>query len=745
MTSSADLDLLCQQFWRSGDAQERRTTVFQLMAAVCDHLPDEPVTAGRCATILATADLPGGWEERLEPFRQRLGDLIKRHRQIDALGDDNTEPEAVFDLLGDEINESLDLKAFDFAALRRVRLGKANRAAAADAFLAEFGWDSLNPMAAQELRTAIGHLTTRATRYQSTAMFADGKGAGVALGVQVTPMTTGLVNLYSEADPEMRQQAESVLTTALEAAGADVGVEWPVTFGGSSIGLALWLATNSQTRLRPDPLLAVTGRIDASRSVCAVSGVREKVRAAALSGYRRILVPRDNLEEARAALEDDLDLVIRGVAHLDDVLGVLADAGTGTALRMDGALAIIRRALPLYGLDLVDEPPISNGRRITVADAGGTAQVDVYSGRRATMKASGRGSALVSLQRLLDERLPQAQVVPREGWTVVVKAPDRRASFLHALRGAGGEELATTSTYEDFRYRMIQGASSALAIGYTTGKIYVAPGQAPAHDRVTGLLATAVEGLGGVPPRPTQPKTPPTPAAAGRTTVTPADQLVPHIGTDEAGKGDYFGPLVCAACYLDPDVAALLRELGVRDSKALSDKNIRALAEQIRERLPGRFSVVTLRPVRYNSLYAELKAEGKNLNSLVAWGHARGIKDLFDHGIWAEYAVIDKFADEHYLHERLGRDTRRGLMRLEHRTKAESDVAVAAASILARNAFVEWFDSAQKAAGMILPKGAGPQVIEAARELVRLRGVEALGEYAKLSFKTTQAVIGGGA
>jgi ribonuclease HIII len=736
-----ELDGLCRQYWQHRDTEARRAVTFQLLAAVCEQLPNDAVTAGRCAAILATQDVPAAWVDRLQPFNQRVLDLIARHRQIDALGDENTDPEAVFELLGDDIDDHFNMDSFDPDALRRARIGKANRAAAAEAFLAVFGWDSFVPAVADELRTAVRHLTARAARYPATAMFVDSGGGGVALGVQVTPTTTGRINLYDEADQQMTLQAESVLTTALDGSGADVGVEWPVSFGGRSIGLALWLAANTHTRLRPDPLLAATGRIDASRAVCSVDGVSTKVRAAALSGYRRFLAPKDNLEEAKAALANDHDLVIRGIAHVDEIPGVLNDANTGVALRMDGALAIARRALPLYGLDLADEPPIDNGRRLVAADATSAARVDIYSGRRATVKVSGKGSALDALRLLVEERLPRTQVDPRESWTVLVKADDRRDAFLRELRSAGAEEVATTAAYETFRYRLTEGASSALVIGYTNGKVQVAAGQAPAHDRVTAMLESALEGLGGVPPRPAQTNAQAAASAATRTALIADDELVPHIGTDEAGKGDYFGPLVCAACYLDTDVARVLRQLGVRDSKTLSEKTIRRLAEQIRGHLPGRFAVVTLKPGRYNSLYAQLKSEGKNLNSLVAWGHARGIQNLFEHGVWAEYAVIDKFADERYLHQRLARDTRRGDMRLEHRTKAESDVAVAAASILARNAFVDWFDEAEKTAGVPLPKGAGPQVIEAGRELVRRHGAGVLNEYAKVSFKTTRQVL----
>jgi ribonuclease HIII len=125
----------------------------------------------------------------------------------------------------------------------------------------------------------------------------------------------------------------------------------------------------------------------------------------------------------------------------------------------------------------------------------------------------------------------------------------------------------------------------------------------------------------------------------------------------------------------------------------------------------------------------------------VAWGHARCIQDLFGHGVRAEYAVIDKFADERYLHERLRKVTRRGDMRLERRIKAESDVAVAAASILARDRFVGWLDKASETLGTTLPKGAGPQVITTARVLVATHGPGVLREYAKVPFKTTRAVL----
>jgi len=282
---------------------------------------------------------------------------------------------------------------------------------------------------------------------------------------------------------------------------------------------------------------------------------------------------------------------------------------------------------------------------------------------------------------------------------------------------------------------MVDGPSKATVVAYTSGKVVVNAGLAPAHDALTKMLDSVLAGLSGLEGSgpPSQPKViepPPAVEAA-------------HIGTDEAGKGDYFGPMVCAACYLDVEVADVLRALGVMDSKKLSDKKIRYLAGEIRRALPGRFSVVVIQPTRYNSLYEELRAEGKNLNSMVAWGHARGIKNLVvDHKIDSEYVVIDKFADERYMRDLLTRHSRTRDLPLDQRTKAESDIAVAAASILARDAFVNWLDEQSAKLGLPLPKGASDTVIAAAQKLVAEHGPDRLRQYAKLSFKTTQRVLG---
>jgi ribonuclease HIII len=202
------------------------------------------------------------------------------------------------------------------------------------------------------------------------------------------------------------------------------------------------------------------------------------------------------------------------------------------------------------------------------------------------------------------------------------------------------------------------------------------------------------------------------------------------IGVDESGKGDYFGPLVVAACYVGPEHLAELE--GVRDSKKLTDEAAQRLSRMIRRTCP--YSVVVIGNERYNRLYDEIR----NLNKLLAWGHARAIEDLITRQP-ASLIVSDQFANPQELQRRLR--SRRIDAVLESRVRAESDIAVAAASILARAEFLRRLKMLSDRFELSLPKGAGHQVIAAARLFVQKHGFESLGCVAKLHFATTKSVI----
>lgn len=215
------------------------------------------------------------------------------------------------------------------------------------------------------------------------------------------------------------------------------------------------------------------------------------------------------------------------------------------------------------------------------------------------------------------------------------------------------------------------------------------------------------------------------------------EMFAPHFGIDESGKGDYFGPLVIAGAYTDAPVARALKAAGVMDSKRISSaKRIRELAAKIRE-IPGiATSVVAIGPERYNQMFSSFG----NLNRLLAWGHAKVIENLAAQRPQCPRALSDQFARPEVLARAL---KQQGVtIQLDQRTKGESDIAVAAASILARERFIDWIDKTSSAGGVTLPLGASAAVIDAAREIVSRHGLEALSKVAKLHFKTTAAVTG---
>jgi ribonuclease HIII len=204
-----------------------------------------------------------------------------------------------------------------------------------------------------------------------------------------------------------------------------------------------------------------------------------------------------------------------------------------------------------------------------------------------------------------------------------------------------------------------------------------------------------------------------------------------YIGTDESGKGDYFGPLVIAAVYSDPSISKKLKEIGVRDSKELTDQSISIIASKIKKLEGCVFDVIVINPEKYNILYDKMR----NLNKLLGWAHAKAIENVLNVKIAPE-AISDKFGNEKYIHNSLQEKGKE--IKLHQLTKAEKFTAVAAASILARDSFSKWFYRLKKQMNIQLPKGASQKVEEKAKYIKNQLGDEVLGKLVKLHFKTTK-------
>ncbi len=205
-----------------------------------------------------------------------------------------------------------------------------------------------------------------------------------------------------------------------------------------------------------------------------------------------------------------------------------------------------------------------------------------------------------------------------------------------------------------------------------------------------------------------------------------------HIGTDESGKGDYFGPLVVAGVYLPDDQKDVLLELGVKDSKRVTDNRAQKLSDLIREGY--KHSLVVIGPEKYNELYSKFK----NLNKLLAWAHSRAIENLLEE-VPCSLVITDQFGDERFVINALM--TKGKNIELIQRPKAEEDMAVAAASILARAEFLRRMHILSQEFGVDIPKGSSKRSDEVGVELVRTHGPEILNKVAKKHFKLTQRIF----
>ena len=208
------------------------------------------------------------------------------------------------------------------------------------------------------------------------------------------------------------------------------------------------------------------------------------------------------------------------------------------------------------------------------------------------------------------------------------------------------------------------------------------------------------------------------------------EMFKPHFGIDESGKGDYFGPLVISGVYTDAAITRVLLDIGVCDSKKIgSDARIRKLADAIRKVPEVVFRTVMIGPKRYNEIYASLR----NLNRLLAWGHATAIARLLEAVPGCKRALSDQFARKSLLEDIVYKEKKLDI-ELEQRHRAEDDTAVAAASVLARERCLRWMEARSEVLGRDLPRGASLEVQNLAAELEENLGPSGFSEIAKTHF-----------
>ena len=208
-------------------------------------------------------------------------------------------------------------------------------------------------------------------------------------------------------------------------------------------------------------------------------------------------------------------------------------------------------------------------------------------------------------------------------------------------------------------------------------------------------------------------------------------------GSDEAGKGDYMGPLTVAAVYVDQRQAEQYRSIGITDSKQLSNDSVRGYAERIRSSSGGFFSIVSVSPLEYNRRFGELTRKGMNSLDMLAECHAEAITELLKKTPGPVRVIIDKFCNE----KRIAYLLPEGDYILDLRIRGESDPAVAAASILARDAYLDGLDQISRKFGIKAVSGSGAQTDKVVRKLVNEFGADVLDEIAKIHFRNTLKIL----
>ncbi len=213
------------------------------------------------------------------------------------------------------------------------------------------------------------------------------------------------------------------------------------------------------------------------------------------------------------------------------------------------------------------------------------------------------------------------------------------------------------------------------------------------------------------------------------------------VGSDESGKGDYFGPLVVCAFRADKEVSKRLWGMGVMDSKLLKDQQIQDLALKIYKEFPGRMNGIVLKNPAYNRLIEEFKTQGRSLNDLLAWQHYKVISELINQGEVPQGILVDQFSKSKKLSRLF--QSKEPKYNVVERPRAESDAAVAAASILARYQYISMMKSLRKKYKLDFALGGSTKVDDIAREYVKKYSKERLGEVVKLHFKNTMRIYEG--
>lgn len=517
-------------------------------------------------------------------------------------------------------------------------------------------------------------------------------------------------------------------------------------YSGDSIELAAAVGMYvAKTKHRIDPYTAFSGNINLDGGqfkIKAVKGIRHKLSAALLNGCRRIFVPKENYTEVDAEFNGKLQ-----IHYVTDIIEIFLKLQTPME-PLFGDSPQVRKInfTQSYCQDkgwyLSPEESIQDGLQFTISPPHPpTLKVNIYNTGTHLPKTHEK----IEFQKFLEELavLDQSKI-PIQNINEIFSIIN---SELRVLIRDGLDKLRPIESRKEqhceYSYRFESGKEKIIVKQYINGKLQLQGSAGELYKKILDIIISlynlknpkAQLSVDNYLKYETEES-----LSFKKDTLKPLQFNIPfpHIGTDESGKGDYFGSMVIAGVWLDETTKAKLEALEIKDSKLLSDRRCQELATKIREICNGKFEEVEILPERYNELYDQLKREGKNLNHLLAWGHARAIESLLERHP-CSYAVADQFGDEKLILSTLMEKGKK--LELVQTPKGERYIAVAAASILARDRFLSRMEKLSQEYDIVLPKGASDIVVLPARQIVEKKGIGEIKKVAKLHHKTTQKVL----
>ncbi len=606
------------------------------------------------------------------------------------------------------------------------------------------------------LQNCLRALQDRERGGVANSLLTNQSGAGVVLS-----LTIRLLNGSTAARVHAGAKADRVFTDAVERARLalvssgfleeDQSIAFEMArpdteYVGSSVAMAAYAAILSSAREHIiDPFTAFTGNISINGDIRPVNGIAAKIQAAVTAGMKRLVIPEGNVDDVAENAGDYLE--ITAVRHAKQIAEALTaapvipsqDTLQHRKTRLVEAVARQRGwstsvSAVQDGLQMKVSPPRGPALTLNFYETGthSPRQSDsMYRDLLDRLNAmDSRKSEAIALQHVLQ--------IPHVNLQLAIK------SRLESLDSG----VISEEQYCLYVFRFSEGGENLVVKQFRKGKLLI---QGKVGRRCRQIIEAIVTTFRVHNPG----------SSLGMQDLLSSDQgekrsqiesrqqhdsssceknSQPYVGTDESGKGDYFGPLVVAAFWLDSEGEEWLATLGVKDSKLIRENHLRQLAKQIREKCRGQFEVVTIMPPKYNDLYEQFRREGQTLNDLLAWGHSRALEEVLTRNE-SSYAVADQFGNPSYIESRLMQRGR--TVDLIQIPKGEQYMAVAAASILARDAFVRRLEGLGCQFDVTLPKGASEKVVTVAKRLVRKHGDSILSQVAKTHFRTTHRVLGG--